>query len=321
MILINNNESKDIQNNNIENNDIRKNIGQKKKNKRENLVLLHGFLASSMLYSKCFSKLSEKYDIYAIDLLGMGLSSRPDFEISSVQECIAFFVDSIELLRQKLGLKKFYLVGHSFGGYIASNYTLRHSEIVQKLFLISPIGIRKRSAQENWQDEKKMIMSANWKNKLYFIFMHIMWKYRILPMQIYQSCNVVGDFLLKKYFQRRFNFGQRERDMWTHLFTYYSYQKISSEKSIYKMFFYPNLTAYCSVQEQIEDLLANNQDHQIQNIPINFFYGDIDWMPQEGAYNLLNNKKLNVSIYTIQRAGHQVIMDNPEQISNFICSL
>ncbi len=36
----------------------------------------------------------------------------------------------------------FYLIGHSFGGYISGNYATQYPQHIKKLILISPIGIR-----------------------------------------------------------------------------------------------------------------------------------------------------------------------------------
>jgi len=44
------------------------------------MVLLHGFAASSVTYYKMLAPLSEKYDVYALDLPGMGLSSKPEWK-------------------------------------------------------------------------------------------------------------------------------------------------------------------------------------------------------------------------------------------------
>ena len=38
-------------------------------------------------------------------------------------------------------LTNFCLAGHSFGGFLAANYALKHPNHVKKLLLISPIGI------------------------------------------------------------------------------------------------------------------------------------------------------------------------------------
>lgn len=37
------------------------------------------------------------------------------------------FVESIEEWRKEVGLKKFILLGHSLGGYLAAAYTLRYA--------------------------------------------------------------------------------------------------------------------------------------------------------------------------------------------------
>ena len=42
-----------------------------KKGKPE-IVLIHGFGGSALIFFKLFKHLSEKYHVYAIDLLGMG---------------------------------------------------------------------------------------------------------------------------------------------------------------------------------------------------------------------------------------------------------
>ena len=49
-------------------------------------------------------------------------------------------------------LKSFYLVGHSFGGYIAGSYTCKYPQHVKKLILVSPIGIRVPPKDESWEE-------------------------------------------------------------------------------------------------------------------------------------------------------------------------
>jgi pimeloyl-ACP methyl ester carboxylesterase len=39
-------------------------------------------------------------------------------------------------------LESFCLIGHSQGGYIAGNYTVKYPQHIKKLILISPIGIK-----------------------------------------------------------------------------------------------------------------------------------------------------------------------------------
>jgi len=72
-----------------------------------------------VLYYPMLKQLSKKYKVYCIDMLGMGLSSRPKFDCESTEETIEFFVESLEQFRISLGIEKFSLGGHSFGSYMA----------------------------------------------------------------------------------------------------------------------------------------------------------------------------------------------------------
>lgn len=43
---------------------------------------------------------------------------------------------------QQTEFTDFYLAAHSFGGYIAGNYALKHHQHIKKLILLSPVGIK-----------------------------------------------------------------------------------------------------------------------------------------------------------------------------------
>mmetsp|Transcript_10034 Transcript_10034/g.11287 ORF Transcript_10034/g.11287 Transcript_10034/m.11287 type:complete len:285 (-) Transcript_10034:142-996(-) len=104
------------------------------------VVLIHGYGMSSMVYYRTFKKLSEKYHVIAIDLLGFGRSSRPEFKATTIDECEHFFVNSIEMWREKMGLTDLTLICHSFGGYIGALYSSRYPEYVKQIMFLSPLG-------------------------------------------------------------------------------------------------------------------------------------------------------------------------------------
>ena len=57
---------------------------------------------------------------------------------------VEVFVDSLHAWVEKVNLAAsgdFYLLGHSFGGYIAAEYAFRHPEKITKIILMSPIGV------------------------------------------------------------------------------------------------------------------------------------------------------------------------------------
>ena len=103
------------------------------------LVLMHGFGAGLGFFILNYKYLSQKRNVYAIDLLGFGLSSRPKFPNDPI-ETENMFVESIEQWRIKMGLEKVNLLGHSFGGYISALYALKYPDNLHHLILADPWG-------------------------------------------------------------------------------------------------------------------------------------------------------------------------------------
>ncbi|GME40621.1 Alpha/beta hydrolase fold-1 [Neofusicoccum parvum] len=114
-----------------------------------NLVMLHGYGAGLGFFYKNFEGLSrvQGWKLYALDLLGMGRSSRPPFRIHAndrqgkITEAENWFIDALEEWRIKKGIDRFTLLGHSLGGYMAVAYALKYPGHLNKLILASPVGI------------------------------------------------------------------------------------------------------------------------------------------------------------------------------------
>ncbi|KAF2014243.1 alpha/beta-hydrolase [Aaosphaeria arxii CBS 175.79] len=121
-------------------------IGEEVEN---NLVMVHGYGAGLGFFYRNFEAMSraEGWKVFALDLLGMGRSSRPAFKIHAkdkegkIKEAENWFVDALEEWRIKRGLDRFTLLGHSLGGYLAVAYALKYPGRLNKLILASPVGI------------------------------------------------------------------------------------------------------------------------------------------------------------------------------------
>ena len=115
----------------------------------QNLVMLHGYGAGLGFFYRNFEGLSrvKGWKIYALDLLGMGRSSRPPFRIhskdreASITEAENWFIDALEEWRVQKNIDRFTLLGHSLGGYMAVAYALKYPGHLNKLVLASPVGI------------------------------------------------------------------------------------------------------------------------------------------------------------------------------------
>ncbi|KFZ17626.1 hypothetical protein V502_04532 [Pseudogymnoascus sp. VKM F-4520 (FW-2644)] len=115
----------------------------------ENLVMLHGYGAGLGFFYKNFEGISrvKGLKLYALDMLGMGRSTRPPFKVNAkdqqgkISEAENWFIDALEEWRVLRKIDKFTLLGHSMGGYMAVAYALKYPGHVNKLILASPVGI------------------------------------------------------------------------------------------------------------------------------------------------------------------------------------
>lgn len=115
----------------------------------QHLVMLHGYGAGLGFFYKNFEPLSRLrgWQLHALDMLGMGRSTRPPFRINAkkredaIKEAEDWFVDALEEWRVKRKIERFTLLGHSLGGYMAVAYALKYPGRLNKLILASPVGI------------------------------------------------------------------------------------------------------------------------------------------------------------------------------------
>jgi pimeloyl-ACP methyl ester carboxylesterase len=84
------------------------------KGKGKVVVLLHGYLGSHKIWEKTIADLSRSYRVIAIDLPGHGNTDCVGYAHSMelMAKCVKSVLDFLKL-------KKYVLVGHSMGGYVA----------------------------------------------------------------------------------------------------------------------------------------------------------------------------------------------------------
>lgn len=98
------------------------------------IVLIHALLAASASWYRNVGALSQKYRVYAVDVVGEGNKSRPIKPITSLDDFLGWFTELID----DLGIDTLYLAGNSYGGFTAAYYAMKLPERVRKLVLIGP---------------------------------------------------------------------------------------------------------------------------------------------------------------------------------------
>ncbi|MBX4190616.1 alpha/beta hydrolase [Candidatus Saccharibacteria bacterium] len=108
------------------------------------LVFLHGWGDTSKTFSELVTALSDKYEIYLLDLPGFGGTQAPPRAWD-----LGDYSNFLEAWLKKIDIKPYALVGHSYGGSVAI-YALSQKSLGQKLVLLASAGIRnKHRAQKD----------------------------------------------------------------------------------------------------------------------------------------------------------------------------
>jgi proline iminopeptidase len=98
------------------------------------LLLLHGGPGGGHDYLEPLGTLGDDRPVIFYDQLGCGLSDRLDNPALWTMER---FVEELAVVRQTLGLSRFHLYGHSWGGWLAIEYLLHHPREVAGTVLAS----------------------------------------------------------------------------------------------------------------------------------------------------------------------------------------
>ncbi len=108
---------------------------------RFTLLFIHGIGNYLKYFNPQIKHLSKKYKCVALDMPGYGKSSF----YKHVKYSLDFHVASITNFISGLKLKNVVLIGHSYGGMVAVELAGKLKKIIQRLILISPVGLKEIS--------------------------------------------------------------------------------------------------------------------------------------------------------------------------------
>ena len=128
------------------------------------VLLLHGKNFSGAYWAPTIRALTAAgYRVIAPDQVGFGKSAKP----ASYQFSFQALAANTRKLLTSLGIEKFFLVGHSMGGMLATRMALMYPAQVEKLILVNPIGLEDwkllvpyRSVEENFAQELRTTPEA-----------------------------------------------------------------------------------------------------------------------------------------------------------------
>ena len=98
------------------------------------LVLVHGFGGSTFAWDKLVGYLTPHYTVYALDLLGFGLSDKP----VDASYALPAQADIVCALITALGIEETVLIGHSMGGVIVADAVSKLPGRIKGIIMIEP---------------------------------------------------------------------------------------------------------------------------------------------------------------------------------------
>jgi cardiolipin-specific phospholipase len=286
-------------------------INENKNSSVKNLVMCHGFGAGLGFFYRNYHGLSQVpgWKIYSIDWLGMGRSSRPKFVIKEktvdkyVEETENFFIDSLEKWREIHKIDKMTLLGHSLGGYLAAVYALKYPMHVERLILVSPVGIPRNPLNDpEFSNNGGRIprQLPGWIVRL--------WNANFTPQLILRWLGPFGPSLVSKYTTRRFSHLEERDQLDLHDYIYHISTATGSGEFAITRLLEPGAYA----RKPLIDRL-----HEIK-MPTTFLYGEHDWMDFHAAEKAKTLMKVPVEVKKIPDAGHHLYLDNPTDFNKAV---
>ncbi|XP_071820366.1 (Lyso)-N-acylphosphatidylethanolamine lipase-like [Apostichopus japonicus] len=270
--------------------------------KKTPLVLMHGFGAGLAFWVLNFKALSHNRPVYAIDTLGFGRSSRRTlpFDAEKAEEA---FVECIDGWRKSMKIDKMILLGHSFGGYLAFAYGLRHPDKLKHLILADPWGF----PNEPEERDKLQRQLPFWVRGVAMLAM------AFNPLSGIRALGPFGPFVVRKI---RGDIQYKFRDLFdddrimNYIYHCNAQQPASGETAFKSM---SSFGAWA--QQPMLDRI-----HLLDPIvPLDMIYGTKTWMDLTIGEKVFNIRKDSwVKTHFIKGAGHHVYADKAEEFNSVI---
>ncbi|KAF2359184.1 Alpha/beta hydrolase fold-1 [Trinorchestia longiramus] len=269
------------------------------------LVLVHGFGSGSALWCLNIDTLAAHRPVYAIDILGFGRSSRPKFDTDAVK-AEKQFITSMERWRQSIGLHKFILLGHSFGGFLAASYAIKYPERISHLVLADPWGFPERPLDV---DERYKL--PLWAKALASVAQHFN------PLSVLRFTGPLGPSILQKArpdLTRKFAglLPNAAEDIPNYLY-HCNAQEPSGETAFHSL-----MSGFGWAKHPMVHRLDSLQ----QEVPITLVYGSRSWIDRDPGFQIKYSRPNSfVDVQILQGAGHHVYADRAERFNTLVSTI
>jgi len=291
------------------------------------LVILHGYMNGSLYFYRNLLGLAKHFQaVYSLDQLGWGLSSRPDFDrvvpavadeksgnddICPIQASENFFVESLEAWRKANSIERMNLCGHSMGGYLGVAYAERYPQHVDRLILLSPVGVPEQDPENDPLSRPDIPLRF----KALFGTFRYLWARGTTPGSFARSIpQSQARNMIDKYVEGRLPqvTCSNERQVLGDYLFHSAMLPGSGEFSLNRIL-KPGAYARKPTVSRIPNL---DVDH------VSFVYGQYDWMDCSGGLEVqrrcqemhkTGSQVPQVEVFGVSKAGHMLQIENWEE--------
>lgn len=111
------------------------------------VVLIHGFFLTSAMWWDQVAGLTSNFTVYAMDMLGQPGASIQKKTMFTPADCAC----SIDAVLEGLNLRDVHLVGHSYGGWLATHTAARAPRRLSTVTLVDPASTVARTSARFWR--------------------------------------------------------------------------------------------------------------------------------------------------------------------------
>ncbi|XP_053967369.1 (Lyso)-N-acylphosphatidylethanolamine lipase isoform X1 [Anastrepha ludens] len=266
------------------------------------LVMLHGLGAGVALWVMNLDALAKDRPVYAMDVLGFGRSSRPNFSNDALV-CEKQFVKSVEEWRREMNINSMILLGHSMGGFVASSYALSYPDRVNHLILADPWGFPEKPA-----DGTNTRQLPLWVRAIAYALTPLN------PLWALRAAGPLGQWVVEKTrpdIMRKFSAAvEEDNNLLPHYIHQCNAQTPSGESAFHTM-----MTSFGWAKHP----MVHRAKDVREGIPITFIYGSRSWIDSSSGEKIKAQRPdSRVDIKMVSGAGHHVYADKPDVFNRYV---